>query len=77
MKVEIGTKSAARTIKVLLRALEIAEAQLKQQEKKINRLEFDNEHQAREISDLEAHLEDARHSRDDLQRQLEARKGGK
>ncbi len=54
MKVEIGAKTAARTIKVLLRALEIAEDQLKRQMKEINRLQFDNEHMAREVERLEA-----------------------
>lgn len=52
MKVEIGARTAAQTIKVLLRGLEIAEAQLKRQDREINRLQFDNEHQAREIKDL-------------------------
>ena len=74
MKVEIGAKSAARTIKALLRALEIAEAQLKRQGKAISRLEFDNEHMAREIEGLKASLDDTRTRSEELMRQLDAMK---
>lgn len=63
MKVEIGAKTAARTIKALLRALEIAEAQLKRQDKAINRLQFDNEHQAREIKNLNDQVAAERNAR--------------
>lgn len=71
MKVEIGAKTAARTIKHLLRALEIAEAQLKRQDREISRLQFDNEHQAREIRHLEASLDETRTRSEDLMRQLD------
>lgn len=76
MKVEIGAKSAARTIKALLRALEIAEAQLKRQAAAINRLEFDNEHQAREIERLEGEIKDSRAVSMDLQRKITALRDG-
>ena len=58
MKVEIEAKTAARTIKALLRALEIVEDQLKLQVKEINRLQFDNDHMAREVERLEAELKE-------------------
>ena len=76
MKVEIGAKSAARAIKLLLRALEIAEAQLKRQRKTINRLEFDNEHMAREIERLEGEVKDSRAICMDLQRKITALRAG-
>ena len=63
MKVEIGAKTAARTIKVLLRALEIAEDQLKLQVKEINRLQADNEHMARESKDLRDQVASERSTR--------------
>ena len=49
MKVEIGAKSAARTIKVLVRALEIADKELDHQEKTIYILRADVEHLSREV----------------------------
>ena len=76
MKVEIGAKSAARTIKLLLRALKVADKELDHQEKTINILGADNEHMAREIERLEGEIKDSRTVCMDLQRKITALRDG-